>query len=134
MQAWLELFYDLVFVAAILVLSSAVSHLGQADRILWVVVVFVSVWWVWLATTIFANRYHEQDMFHRVLLLSQMFLVILVAMEAHAGVIRDAAYLSLTYAFLVATVAVMYWRVARGAALVDARWVTSGAAVFLVAA
>ena len=33
MGAWIELFYDLVFVAAILVFSSAVSHLHDADRI-----------------------------------------------------------------------------------------------------
>ena len=39
-----------------------------------------------------------------------MFVVVLVAMEAHAGVQHDATYLSLTYGGLVASVAVMYTR------------------------
>ena len=61
MGVWLELFYDLVFVAAILVFSSAVSHLHDASRITWVVAVFCAVWWVWLSTTMFTNRFHMAD-------------------------------------------------------------------------
>jgi low temperature requirement protein LtrA len=109
---WLELFYDLVFVAAILVFSSAVSHLHDADRILWVVAVFCAVWWVWLSTTMFTNRFHMADGFHRALLLVQMILVALVAMEARGGVADDEVLLLGTYAALVAIVAVMYARAA----------------------
>jgi low temperature requirement protein LtrA len=110
--AWLELFYDLVFVAAILVFSSAVSHLHDAGRIAWVVAVFCAVWWVWLSTTMFTNRFHMADVAHRGLLLAQMILVALVAMEARGGVADDEVLLLCTYAALVATVAVMYWRAA----------------------
>jgi low temperature requirement protein LtrA len=46
MTAWLELFYDLVFVAAILVLSDAVSHLHDGVRVVRVVVVFGALWLV----------------------------------------------------------------------------------------
>jgi low temperature requirement protein LtrA len=52
-------------------------------------------------------------MTHRVLVLVQMFAVILVTMQAHEGVIREAEYLSVTYAVLLGTVAIMYWRCAR---------------------
>jgi low temperature requirement protein LtrA len=110
---WLELFYDLVFVAAILVLSSAVSHAHHSLRVLCAVAVFSALWWIWLETTLFTDRFRVDDVVHRVLVLAQMFLVILVAMEAHEGVIRDSAYLSITYALLVGTVAVMYARRAR---------------------
>lgn len=109
---WLELFYDLVFVAAILVFSSAVSHLHDAGRITWVVAVFCAVWWVWLSTTMFTNRFHMADVVHRGLLLAQMIMVALVAMEARAGVPDDEVLLLCTYAALVATVAIMYWRAA----------------------
>ncbi len=112
MIAWLELFYDLVFVAAILVLSSAVSHLHDAGKILLVVAVFTSLWWVWLSTTLFANRHRVDDLPERLLVLVQMFLVAVIAMEGHAGVVRDARYLSGSYALLLGTVAVMYARVA----------------------
>src|SRR5262245_53889476 len=113
MTAWLDLFYDLVFVAAILILSSAVSHAHQTARVAWIVAVFASLWWIWLQTTLFINRFRVDDMTHRVLVLAQMFLVILVAMEAHEGVVRDGACISLMYAALIGTVAVMYARVAR---------------------
>jgi low temperature requirement protein LtrA len=113
MSVWVELFYDLVFVAAILVLSAAASHLEDGIRVARIVAVFIGLWSVWLATTFFANRYRVQDMTHRLLVLAQMFIVVLVAMEAHAGVRQDAVYLSFTYAGLAATVAVMYTRVAR---------------------
>jgi low temperature requirement protein LtrA len=111
--AWIELFYDLVFVAAILVFSSAVSHLHDADRIAWVVSVFCAVWWLWLSTTMFTNRFHMADVVHRMLVLLQMILVALVAMEARAGVADDEVLLLCTYGALVATVAIMYWRASR---------------------
>jgi low temperature requirement protein LtrA len=111
--AWLELFYDLVFVAAILVFSSAVSHLHDATRIAWVVAVFCAVWWVWLSTTMFTNRFRTTDALHRGLVLVQMVLVALVAMEANDGVEDDEVLLLVTYAALVATIAIMYWRAAR---------------------
>src|SRR5690348_1244376 len=110
--AWIELFYDLVFVAAILVFSSAVSHLHDADRIVWVVAVFCAVWWLWLSTTMFTNRFRMTDVVHRMLLLGQMILVALVAMEARAGVADDEVLLLCSYAALIATVAIMYWRAA----------------------
>jgi len=110
MGVWIELFYDLVFVAAILVFSSAVSHLHDGARIGWVVIVFTAVWWIWLSTTIFTNRFRTTDLGHRLLLLLQMFCVVLIAIEARDGVVEDEAYLAVTYGALVGTVAAMYWR------------------------
>ncbi len=109
---WLELFYDLVFVAAILVFSSAVSHLHDASRIAWVVAVFSAVWWVWLSTTMFTNRFRQADVWHRFLVLAQMIMVAVIAMEARAGVVDDEVLLLCTYAALVGTIAAMYWRAA----------------------
>ena len=86
MSVWLELFYDLVFVAAILVLSDAASHHADGTRVLRVVAIFVGLWTVWLATTLYTNRFRVHDVKHRLLVLAQMFVVVLVAMEAHAGV------------------------------------------------
>jgi low temperature requirement protein LtrA len=113
MGAWIELFYDLVFVAVILVFSSAVSHLQDAERIAWVVAVFCVVWWVWLCTTMFTNRFRTSDLTHRALVLLQMILVTLVAMEARAGVADDEVLLVSTYGVLVLTITVMYWRAGR---------------------
>ena len=64
-RGWLDLFYDLVFVAAILILSSAFSHAEHFTDGLWVVAAFVAVWWVWLATTLHANRFPEDTVGYR---------------------------------------------------------------------
>ncbi len=110
---WLELFYDLVFVAAILVLSSAFAHGHSVEHGAWLVLSFISVWWIWLATTMFTNRFRLDDTPHRMLVLLQMFLVALVAMGASDGVRRDEVFLSIDYGLLVGTLAVMYARGAR---------------------
>jgi low temperature requirement protein LtrA len=110
---WLELFYDLVFVAAILVLSSSFAHGHSVTHGLWVTLAFVSIWWIWLATTMFTNRFRLDDTTHRVLVLLQMFLVALVAMGAADGVRSDEVFLSVDYSLLVGTLAVMYARGAR---------------------
>src|SRR5262249_12704954 len=113
--------------------------LHQPTRIAWVASVFVSVWWVWLLTTMFTNRFRVDDMTHRLLVLLQMFLVILVAIEAHAGVVRDGAYLSATYAALILTVGGMYAGAARargpaaGYARRRATWLLVAAGAFALA-
>jgi low temperature requirement protein LtrA len=58
----------------------------------------------------FVNRFRMDDAAHCLLILLQMFFVVLIAMEARAGVVDDEAYLAATYGLLVATVATMYWR------------------------
>jgi low temperature requirement protein LtrA len=110
---WLELFYDLVFVAAILVLSSAFAHGHSVEDGIWLTLAFISIWWIWLATTMFTNRFRLDDTPHRILVLLQMFVVALVAMGASDGVRRDEVFLSIDYSLLVATLAVMYERGAR---------------------
>lgn len=112
---WLELFYDLVFVAAILVLSTAVSHVADATRVLWLVGVFVGLWWVWFSTTLYMNRYHSSDTVHRVLLLAQMLVVAFVSLEAGAGVRRDQDWLGATFGVLILLIAAMYWHASRTA-------------------
>jgi low temperature requirement protein LtrA len=110
---WIELFYDLIFVAALLIFSVAVGHVHPSSGIIWLVLVFAALWWVWFSTTVCANRFHMVDLPHRLLLLFQMLVIVLMAMEARVSVTRDSAYLAAEYGFLVLTVGFMYFRGAR---------------------
>ena len=94
MATWIELFYDLAFVAALLIYSSAGSGMGDLSRTLWNVLVFGVSWWVWFTTTVHANRFPISDLPHRLLLLTQMVVIVLVAMEAHASVKGHSAVLA----------------------------------------
>jgi low temperature requirement protein LtrA len=113
MSKWIELFYDLIFVAAILIFSSAVAHVHPSSGIAWIVLVFGASWWVWFTTTVCANRFHMVDLRHRLLLLFQMLVIVLMAMEARVSVTGDSTYLVLEYGFLLVTIAVVALRAAR---------------------
>jgi low temperature requirement protein LtrA len=113
MSRWIELFYDLIFVAALLILSVAVAHVHPSSGIIWLVFVFAALWWVWFTTTACANRFHMTDLPHRLLLLFQMLVIVLMAMEARVSVTGDSAYLAAEYGLLLLTVGFMYFRAAR---------------------
>ena len=53
--AWLELFYDLVFVAAVVTFSDAISFEPNLGRIGAVDAAFAATWLIWLATTLHAE-------------------------------------------------------------------------------
>jgi low temperature requirement protein LtrA len=113
MSRWIELFYDLIFVAALLILSVAVAHVHPSSGVIWLVFVFAALWWVWFTTTVCANRFHMTDLPHRILLLFQMLVIVLMAMEARVSVAGDSSYLAAEYGLLLLTVSFMYFRAAR---------------------
>jgi low temperature requirement protein LtrA len=115
MSRWVELFYDLAFVAAILILSSAASHAKAVSSYGWIALVFAASWWVWFVTTVLANRYHMSDSFHRVLLLFQMLVIVLIAMETRSSVGHESRYLIGEYGVLLLTTALVAYRGARRA-------------------
>jgi low temperature requirement protein LtrA len=112
-ELWLDLFYDLVFVAAILILSSRFSHPPNDGEAVWFAGAFVSVWWIWLAMTMHANRFPVDDLVYRMLTLVQMFLVALVAIAASDGLHVHPEFVSVAYALLTLTVAITYERSSR---------------------
>lgn len=108
--SWLELFYDLVLVAAIVVFSTAFSldpTIGSAGV---VAGAFAALWWIWLATTSFQNRYRVDDAPQRALVLLQMFLLVLVAVATADGLEHNESLVSIAYAGLTLSLAVMYAR------------------------
>ncbi len=113
MSTWIELFYDLIYVAAILIFSAAVAHAHPSSSIVWIALVFAASWWVWFTTTVYANRFHMADLPHRLIVLFQMLVIVLMAMEARVSATGDSTYLAVEYGLLLLTVAFMYFRGAR---------------------
>jgi low temperature requirement protein LtrA len=111
---WLELFYDLVFVAAVVTFSDAISHAPHLARIGAVDAAFAALWLLWLATTLHANRYRDEGPVQRALVLAQMLLLTLNAIAVGDGFDQHPELLSVTYALLALDVAVMYARAVHG--------------------
>ncbi len=113
MARWVELFYDLAFVAAILILSSAAAHAGPVSAFGWIAFVFGASWWIWFITTVIANRFRMVDALHRLLLLFQMFVIVLMAMEAAASLSGESRFLVVEYGALLLTTALVAFRGSR---------------------
>jgi hypothetical protein len=64
---WLELFYDLVFVAAISQLAGNLSRDYSLKGLLHFTVLFVPVWWAWIGQTFYLTRFNSDDIGHRLL-------------------------------------------------------------------
>src|SRR5262249_57230863 len=70
---WLELFFDLVFVAAVGQLANALSTHPTPARFFEFLGLFVPVWWAWMGFTFYANRFDTDDLVYRLLMLCAMF-------------------------------------------------------------
>jgi low temperature requirement protein LtrA len=106
--SWLELFYDLVMVAAIIVFSHGVSVDPTANTILRTSAIFAVLWWVWLITTLLVNVDPTINTTRRGLLFAQMLtMVLLIIVGSHTETEwRDP--LSVMIGVLLALVAVLH--------------------------
>lgn len=80
---WLELFFDLVFVAVIGVVAHTLAHthLGHLsiEQLFNFFLAFLPILWVWSTHTMFSNRYDRDDNKQKFLTLGLMGLVILMS-------------------------------------------------------
>jgi low temperature requirement protein LtrA len=120
---WLELFFDLVFVAAV---AQVGTHLREDYSLLGVArfsVLFVLIWWAWLGHTTYCTRFDTDDLVQRAFTGLQMFLAIVMAINATGALdSRDSAGFAAAYSVMRFVLVAQYWR-ARGD--VRARGLTS---------
>ncbi|WP_420644380.1 low temperature requirement protein A [Candidatus Leptofilum sp.] len=111
--AWLELFYDLVYVATFIqignFLSSNVTWLGFGQFL----VLLAVVWWAWTGETFYQNRYYVDDIKHRLLVFGQIFAVATLGLS-----VNDAfgdLYVQFTIAYVITRImlVLMYIRAAK---------------------
>lgn len=117
-SAALELFYDLIFVAAVVVLSDSYSHSPSPEDLAWLSIVFCMIWIVWLQTALLFNQCARRPDISthdltRVLVLLQMLLLILAAVSAADGLELHSEYVGPIFAGLLGVLAGMHWFVAR---------------------
>ncbi|WP_379153578.1 low temperature requirement protein A [Paenibacillus sp. sgz5001063] len=96
---WLELFYDLLFVAAVSKASHVLLHVEDEtlslETLVKFVLIFIPIWWAWVGQTLFVNRYGQDIVSHRIFLIIQLFFVLI--MTASLSVDFDQTY----YSFLI---------------------------------
>jgi len=82
--SWLELFWDLIFVAAIAELSHFMMHgIHGFHDVFTMMLLFVPVWWIWNGVTFYNERYEMNNVRHRVLMFVSMLPVAGIAYTIH---------------------------------------------------
>lgn len=80
---WLELFFDLVFVAAIGFVTHDLAHTHDnhlsSKQILLFPLQFIPIWWIWATHTVYSNRFDTDSKRHRFATLLIMLLLVIMA-------------------------------------------------------
>jgi low temperature requirement protein LtrA len=76
---WLELFYDLVFVAAVAVLGVRILEDPSWAGVLSYSAYFALLWWLWSSHTFYADRFDTDDLAYRLLATTQIIAIVVMA-------------------------------------------------------
>lgn len=108
---WLELFFDLVFVAAVAQVASPLHHHYTLPDAFRFGVLFVLIWWAWVGHATFATRFEGDDVVQRGLTLLQMFVVAAMAANATDALGgRESAGFAAGYAVMRFVLVFQYFR------------------------
>ncbi len=114
---WLELFFDLVFVAVIGVVTHDLAHTHDGhigiEQLIRFPLVFIPVWWVWMTHTLYANRFDQDSRSNRLASLAIMALMVTLSLfveDTHASGFTPFVLL---YGSVRTILALLYWQVYR---------------------
>jgi low temperature requirement protein LtrA len=105
---WFELYFDLVFVAAVAQLAAALAHDASGPVFARFAGLFVAVGWAWAGFTFYANRFDTDDLVFRLAKSGAMLAIAALAvnvhsvMEGHGGAAGFAAAYAVVRSLLVA--------------------------------
>ena len=120
---WLELFFDLIFVAAVAQVAEPLHEHYSLSGVLRFATLFALIWWAWTGYTVFATRFDADDGIQRLLTLVQMFVVAAMAANAEDELhSRSSAGFMAAYAVLRLVLVAQYLRARH---LPDARPLTA---------
>jgi low temperature requirement protein LtrA len=80
--SWLELFYDLIYVAAFIQLGNGLATHVSVEGFLGFTGLFTAMWLAWTGFTFYANRFDIDDFAHRLSVFVQMIAVGAMAISA----------------------------------------------------
>lgn len=131
--SWLELFYDLVFVAAIGQLATRISVDYSFGGVAKSALLFITVWWAWIGHTFYLTRFDSDDLAHRLATMLQMALIVAMAAHVPHGMEQHSTGFALAYAGVRLVLVWQYWRA--GVHVPEARELTTryGIGVFVAA-
>jgi low temperature requirement protein LtrA len=111
---WMELFFDLIFVAAVAQVGAPLAKDYSWTGLLRYGFLFVLIWWAWSGHTLYSTRFDHDDLVHRVLILIQCFIAAVMAANAKEGLdSRSSAGFGAAYAGIRIVLVIQYVRARR---------------------
>jgi low temperature requirement protein LtrA len=112
--SWLELFFDLIFVAAVAQVGVPLGEDYSVHGLVRYTLMFLLIWWAWLGHTMYCTRFDVDDVVQRLLTLLQIFAAAAMAANARSAFdSRDSAGFGAAYAVLRTVLVVQYLRARR---------------------
>ena len=120
---WLELFFDLVFVAAVAQVAEPLREHYTLAELTRFTPLFLLIWWAWAGRALFSTRFESDDAVQRALTMIEMFAVAVMAANARDSLTsRSSAGFAAAYAGVRIMLLIHYWR---AAAVQEARGLTT---------
>ena len=108
---WLELFFDLIFVAAVAQVAEPLRDDYSVIGLVRFAPLFALIWWAWTGHTVFSTRFDTDDVIQRGLTLVHMFAVAAMAANAKDALdSRSSAGFAAAYAAVRFILVAQYFR------------------------
>lgn len=108
---FLELFYDLVFVASTMILSNEFSHDPTWRSAGLCALMFMLVWLLWFHTTVLMNVDRRDDLLQRAIMFVQMFLIFVLTLKFVDRSVTSPDSVGVFYTVAVFVLAFAYHRI-----------------------
>jgi low temperature requirement protein LtrA len=109
----LELFFDLAFVLVILELATGLREDVTLRTALVTAGLFAVVWWSWMSSTLYANRFDHDDVLFRLVKLAEMLAVVGMAASVSEATGKYATAFVLSYVAIRGLLLLQYSRAYR---------------------
>lgn len=109
-STWLQLFFDLVYVAILIELGNNLAHDLTLQGVIEFALLFIPIWWSWLEFVDYGRRYPIDDIGQRVLTVLYMAIMLLLAFEIHSLSGSGTITFLFTYGLSKFVLAIMYGR------------------------
>lgn len=110
-STWLELFFDLIYVAILIEMGNRLSHNLTLQGVAEFALLFIPIFWSWLAIVFFTRYFPSDDIGQRILTVAYMAVIILMASEIHSITQETAVAFTLTYGLSKVILVLMWLRV-----------------------
>ncbi len=95
---WLELFYDLVFVAAVAVLGGRLLADSSWEGVISYSGYFFLLWWLWASHTFYADRFDTDDFVYRNFAAAQIVAIVVIGASLSTGESASTLAFAIGYA------------------------------------